>query len=202
MASVAAVLLAAGESTRMGESKALLPWRGQPLLRHQVQALHDAGFRPIIIVLGYHSDRLRQAVPSLPSTVVVENLRYRRGRSTSVVCGIEQVPANATGVLVLSVDQPRPASMLRRLREAFEESRPRLAVPAYKGRAGHPLLFSAALLPELLTVTESHQGMREVTSRHHEHRLLVDVDTPLALTDLNTHADYQAALRLAEAAQG
>ena len=198
MPNVAAVLLAAGESTRMEESKALLPWRGQPLLRHQVQALHDAAFRPIIVVLGHHSDRLRPIVPPLPSTVVVENLRYRRGRSTSVVCGIERVPANATGVLVLSVDQPRPASMLRRLREAFEESRPRLAVPAYEGRAGHPLLFSAALVPELLAITEERQGMREVMSRHHEDRLLVEMDTPLTLTDLNSRADYEAALPLAE----
>ena len=196
MPGIAAVLLAAGESTRMGEPKALLPWRGVPLIAHQAQALHDAGYGPIIVVLGHQGALLRAVLPKLPSLVVVENRRYLQGRSTSVVHGLKEAPPDAAGVLTLNVDQPRPATLLRRLRETFEESLPPLAVVAYNGKSGHPILFSAALIPELLAITEKRQGIREVVSRHHDSRLLVEVGTPLALIDLNTWADYEEALKL------
>ena len=198
MAGVAAVLLAAGESTRMGQPKALLPWVGRSLLAHHVYALADAAYGPIIVVLGHDAERLRPEVPALASVSVTVNPRYKEGRATSVVRGLQEVPAEATGVLVISVDQPRPATLLRRLREAFEEAHPVMAVPAYRGSAGHPPLFSAFLVPELLAVTEERQGLREVVTRHRHERLLVESDTPLALTNLNTQADYEEALRLVE----
>ena len=198
MDGVAAVLTAAGESTRMGRPKALLPWGGPSLLAHQVHALADAAYSPIIVVLGHDADRLRPEVPPLPPVTVTVNPHYREGRSTSVVRGLQEVPAEAAGVLVISVDQPRPANLLRRLREAFEAARPPMAVPAYHGGAGHPPLFSTALLPELLAITEERQGLREVVARHRQRRLLVEVDTPLALSNINTEADYEEALRLAE----
>ena len=199
MTGVAAVLLAAGESSRMGDPKALLPWQGLPMLSYQVHALAEAAYGPIIVVLGHQAERLRPAVPPLPSTTVTENLRYREGRSTSIIHGLREVPAEADGVLLISVDQPRPAAMLRQLREAFEAAiQPPLALPAYRGRTGHPPLFSTALIPELLAITEERQGMREVVSRYLDQRLLVEVDTPLALININTQADYKEALRLAE----
>ena len=197
MSGVAAVLLAAGESTRMRTLKALLPWQqGLSILASQVHALSDAGYTPIIVVLGHEAARLRGEVPMLPGVTVVENPRYKEGRATSVVRGVQEVPPNTEGVLIASVDQPRPTDMLRTLREAFQRERPAIALPAYEGRTGHPPLFAASLLPELLTVTEEREGLREVVSAHHGGRLLVPVDTPLALTNLNTQEDYEAALKL------
>ena len=197
MPAVAAVLLAAGESTRMGTLKALLPWqRDLSILASQVHALSDAGYRPIIVVLGHEAARLRSEVPPLPDVTVVENPNYAEGRATSVVRGAREVPPNAEGVLIASVDQPRPAGMLRTLREAFERKRPAIALPAYEGVTGHPPLFAGALLPELLAVTEEGEGLRAVVSAHHDERFLVPVDTPLALTNLNTQEEYEAALKL------
>ncbi len=199
---VAAVLLAAGESTRMGEMKALLPWTsGQSLLAHQAHALAEAGYAPIVVVLGHLGERLREELRSAPQAIVVENLRYREGRATSIVAGLRALPPGVGAVLIVSVDQPRSGALLSALRGAWLTERPLLAAPSFEGRAGHPPLFSAALLPELLGVTEEREGLREVVARHRERRLLVPVDDSLALTNLNTRDDYEAALKVASGEQ-
>ncbi len=193
---VAAVLLAAGESTRMQEMKALLPWTsGQSLLAHQAHALVGAGYYPVVVVLGHLADRLREEIKGASGVVVVENPRYREGRTTSIVAGLRALPPGVYGVLIVSVDQPRSDALLASLRGAWLAERPLLAVPSLDGRAGHPPLFDAALLPELLAITEEGEGLREVVSRHREERLFVPTRDPLTLTNLNTRDDYDAALK-------
>jgi molybdenum cofactor cytidylyltransferase len=98
-------------------------------------------------------------------------------------------------VLVLSVDQPRPASILTALIKAWEEQKPSLAMPAYRGRRGHPVLADGALLSELRAVTEEGLGLREVTERHRDETLVIEIDNPTVNLDLNTPADYEAAIR-------
>ena len=197
---VAAVLLAAGESTRMHEMKALLPWiSGRPLLAHQAHALAEAGYDPIVTVLGHLAERLRQVLTGPEPLQIVENPRYREGRTTSITAGLHALPDDVSAVLIVSVDQPRSGALLSRLREAWLASRPAIAVPSLDGNAGHPPLFDAALLPELRAITEERQGLQEVVSRHRSERVLVPVDDPLTLTNLNTREEYEAALRLAQA---
>ncbi|MCH7608918.1 MAG: nucleotidyltransferase family protein [Chloroflexi bacterium] len=193
---IAAVLLAAGESTRMGEPKALLPWGGQPLIAHQVSALHEAGYAPLVVVLGHGAERVAEALPDHITLDVAINARYEQGRTTSIVLGVLRlIEAGVDGVVIASVDQPRSAGMLRTLREAFERERPQIAVPSLGGRPGHPPLFSGGLLPELLKVSEETEGLRQVMRDFGEGRLLVPVDDPLTLTNLNTHEEYEAALK-------
>ena len=202
MSEIAAVLLAAGASQRMGRPKPLLPWlQGQPLIACQTQALHDAGYSPVIVVLGSEAERIRPVVPALPGLTVVEHFGYREGRATSVVQGMQVLPADTGGVVVLNVDSPRPTAMLGLLKTAFEASRPALAVLAHGGQFGHPWLFSAGLLPELLAISEERQGLREVESRHRDEWLLVEAGSPVALTNINTDSEYQAALAMAQAAE-
>ena len=196
---VAAVLLAAGESSRMHEMKALLPWvNGKPLLTHQAHALAEAGYDPIVAVLGHLAGRLRLALTGPGPVQIVENPRYREGRATSITAGLRALPDDVAGVLIVSVDQPRSGELLSRLREAWLASRRAIVVPSLDGAAGHPPLFDASLLPELRAVTEERQGLREVVSRHRAERLLVPVDDPLTLTNLNTREQYETALRLAQ----
>lgn len=196
---VAAVLLAAGESTRMHEMKALLPWLGgRSLLAHQAHALAEAGYGPIVVVLGHLAERLRQVLTGPEPMQIVENPRYREGRTTSITAGLRALPDDVAAVLIVSVDQPRSGALLARLREAWLAQRPAIAVPSLDGNAGHPPLFDTALLPELRAITEEGQGLREVVSRHRAERVLVPVDDPLTLTNLNTREQYEAALRLAQ----
>ena len=195
---VAAVLLAAGESTRMGEPKALLPWAGLPLVAYHVTTLHEAGYDPLVVVLGHEAERVAGALPTDIPLEAVVNDRYEQGRTTSIVAGaLHLLEANVDGVLIASVDQPRSLALLRTLREAFEREQPRIAVPSLDGRPGHPPLFAGELLPELLQVTEETEGLRQVVRNFGDGRLLVPVDDPLTLTNLNTHEEYEAALKLA-----
>jgi molybdenum cofactor cytidylyltransferase len=194
------VLLAGGESSRMGELKALLPWvDGSPIIAYQVRALSEAGYAPIVVVLGHEADRVRAALPPEIEVTIVVNERYKEGRSSSIVAGVDALRGLRIGaVLIASVDQPRPAWMLRELRFARERQPAAVLTPSYRHRAGHPTLFEGSLVADLLRVTEEGQGLREVVKRHAGSRAFVDIDDPLVLTNLNTREDYEAALETAK----
>ncbi len=201
---VAAVLLAAGESTRMREgddelaSKALLPWGDSTLVEYQVRALHEAGYEPIVVVLGHEAERVAAALPDDVPVSALFNQRYQIGRTTSIVTGVLPLATpDIDAVLIISVDQPRSVAMLRTLRETWESEQPYILVPTLDVKPGHPPLFDGGLIPEVLQVSEQTEGLREVMRNFHDKRLLVAVDDPLTLTNLNTQADYEAALKLA-----
>ena len=199
MTSIAAVLLAAGESKRMGQNKSLLPWiNDQPLIAFQTNSLVEAGFGPIVVVLGHQASEVKPAIPNLPSISVVENKDYKLGRSGSVICGLKELPENINGVVILNVDSPRNASVLRSLRIAFESSYDSLVVLSHKGVVGHPWIFPTTQMPELLTINEAGLGLREVESRHQEKWLLIETESPTCLTNINTPEDYKAELALAQ----
>ena len=188
---IAALLLAAGESTRMGQLKALLPWRGATLLEAQVAAMADAGLSPLLAVLGHRAGELRALLP--PSVSVVLNERYREGKSTSIVAGIAAVPLACEAAVVVAVDQPTEASVLRALAEAYAASRPAVLLPSVNHRRGHPTLFDRRVFPDLLAITEEREGLREVMTRYEPDIRYMNVDTELVRANLNSPPDYEAA---------
>ncbi len=191
---ISAVLLAAGLSTRMGQQKALLPWQGRTLLESQIAALLDAGASEVVVVLGYHAERLRPLAEAFPKTKTALNLRYKTGRSSSVRAGMRRIDPASEAILVLSVDQPRRPNTMRMVITAHAEGRSLITYPSYQGKGGHPIVFAARLLPELLRVRESRQGLREVVERHHADVRKVEVDDPQVVVDMNLPEDYQKAV--------
>ena len=111
------MLIAAGESTRMGQLKALLVWEGQPLVRYQSEALLAAPVERVVVVLGYRSDALEPLLPSDPRLQVVHNPDYGSGKVSSIVAGVDAVEPTCH-VLILGVDQPRAAATIRTVCEA------------------------------------------------------------------------------------
>ncbi len=191
---ISAVLLAAGLSSRMGQQKALLPWQGRTLLESQIAALLDAGVSEVVVVLGYHAERLRSLAEAFPKTTTALNLRYKTGRSSSVRAGMRFVDPSAEAILVLSVDQPRRADTMHRVIAAHAKGRSLITYPSYQGKGGHPIVFAIRLLPELLRVRESRQGLREVVERHRTEVRKMELDDPDVLLDLNQPEDYQRAI--------
>ncbi len=191
---ISAILLAAGESTRMRQQKALLPWQGTTLIQYQVSSLLEAGISQVIVVLGYRAERLRSLLEDTPGVETVLNLRYRTGKSSSVRAGVRQVPPNASAVLVLSVDQPRSPELVCQVMDAYREKKAPVTYPAYEGRGGHPIIFDGALLPEMASVRESRQGLREVVQRHRAHANRFTLDDSQVLLDLNEPGEYEKAV--------
>ena len=188
---IAGILLAAGESTRMGQLKALLPWRGATLLQSQVAAMEAGGVQPVIAVLGHRADDLRQLLP--PFVQIALNDRYREGKSTSIGCGIAALPADVEAAVVVAVDQPTEATVIHALVDAYAAAEPPIILPSVNFRRGHPTLFGRAVFPELLAISEEREGLREVMTRYESGIQYVNVETELVRANLNSPADYEAA---------
>jgi molybdenum cofactor cytidylyltransferase len=190
---IAAILLAAGESRRMGVLKPLLDWAGETLIEYQVHQLREAGVDHVIAVLGHSADEVRPLAERAGATVVV-NASYAEGRASSLRAGAASVPPGAAEIAVLGVDQPRPASVTARLLVEHLASGALITLPAYLGKRGHPAFLCGSLLPELCTVDDVTEGLRAVVHRHAADVSDVAFDTPIVLLDINTREDYERAL--------
>lgn len=212
MARIAALLLAAGESTRMGRLKALLPWQGKTLLERQLTALLSAGVSRTVVVLGHQSEKLEPLIKDVALVQSVYNPDYRQGKITSIKAGLralQQVWESDPGapreeaVLVLNADQPRSADTIRRLLElhlrpdvGLVEQPLLITIPTYHGKGGHPIILSTSLMPELMGISEDTLGLKDVVRRHSSKAQRVEIDAPEVLLDLNTPEDYHKALEI------
>ena len=195
MESAVAILLAAGESRRMGRSKALLPWQGVSLLEHQIAALRSGGVDNVVVVLGHQADKLTTVLEGVEGVTWQINPNYLQGKTTSIKVGVRALePDRPDAVLILNVDQPRSAETIRFLLKEHRSGKNLITIPEYRGRGGHPIVLDSALLGELLSIDEETLGVKAVVQRNLALTRRVEMDTPEVLWDLNTPEEYQAAL--------
>ena len=192
MPHISAILTAAGESSRMGRPKALLPWRGTTLVEYQASSLLEGGAAEVVVVLGHEHETI---VPHIRGDRVryVVNPHYAMGKTTSVKAGLRELGPEVTDVMLLAVDQPRPPEIVARVVDSHLEAGALVTSPRYRGRGGHPLVFSAALRDELSLITEEGQGVRAVFRAHADDVNEVHIDDPVIRLDLNTPEDYRQA---------
>ncbi len=191
---IAAILLAGGESSRMGAAKPLLEWGGKTLIEYQIAQLSEPPVDRLVVVLGHRADEVLPYVRgSGPDVVVVINEQYAEGRASSLRLGAAALSDDTTAVLVLSVDQPRPHDVIARLVDAHRRSGSLITVPTYEEKRGHPPLLDGSLLPELREVNEATQGLRAVIGRHAVDVNELPFETPAVLLDLNRPQEYQKA---------
>ena len=183
--SIAGLILAAGESQRMGFPKALLRYGDETFL-DTLTGLFAARCSPVIVVLGAGAEDIR-AQARRPATFVV-NSEYQRGMTTSLQCGLRAVPAEAEGVLFTLVDHPaiKPGT----LDALLAPPRPLLRVPRRGPNRGHPIWFSRALIPELLAIPEGGAA-NAIIRRHAAETEFLDVDDPGVLYDIDTPDAYR-----------
>jgi molybdenum cofactor cytidylyltransferase len=191
---IAGLLLAAGESTRMGSPKPLLDWHGRPLVRYQAEQLRKGGCDLVVIVLGYRADRVLPFVDGLAGTHVVINPDYRQGRATSVRAGAAVIPPGVRWVMDLGVDQPRPARSVREVVKALADSTAAIVIPTYRGRHGHPTAFAGRLLQEIREVQDATLGLRAVVQQHEKEIQEVEASSDAVLLDVNTADEYVKAV--------
>jgi molybdenum cofactor cytidylyltransferase len=184
---IAAVVLAAGGSTRMGRPKALLLWQGRSLLRHTVGVAREAGCNPVIVVLGAAADRLRPDLDGVP-VLLAENPDWELGPGTSIRVGLDAIgPADA--VVFLACDQPLvDAAHVRRLIAAHRETGRPMAASGYAESAGVPALFARECFPDLGSLPPG-SGAKQLIARHPE--AVAVVPFPAGAIDLDTPEDYE-----------
>jgi len=189
---IAAVILSAGESSRMGRPKALLPIDGRTFIEKIVEALRQAGLENIIVILGYDAEAMRQKITHLPVTILV-NPDYRKGQLSSLRVAIRHLLANdrCSGLLVHLVDHPYiDAALVNLLIERFEDSGKLIAVPRYHGKRGHPVIFARSLFGELLNAPED-QGAKAVVNAHRDETLEIETEDEGITLDIDTPDLYR-----------
>ena len=183
------VILAAGNSTRMGSPKQLLDYGGKPLLRHAADvALRSMCCANVMVVLGSRSAELRPALDGLPVTIL-ENPRWEEGMGTSIHTGVELAQAaGLDGVILALADQPlvTPDSLDRLIHTHLETGQPIVAAQ-YAGTVGVPVFFSREFFPKLLAL-KPQQGCKGVILSHSEHAF--HLECPEAEIDIDTPQDY------------
>ncbi len=181
---VAGVVLAAGGSTRLGRSKPLLDWHGQPFVRAVASTALAAGLQPVVVVTGSQADDVGLALAGTPVSIV-HNAAWESGQASSIRAGLQAVPATAGAVVFLLADQPQvDADVISALVGQHAAGLDPIVAPlVMMERRGNPVLFDRVTFPDLLTV-QGDVGGRALFSKHrvqylpwYDERLLLDVDT-------------------------
>jgi len=189
---VAGVILAAGESSRMGRDKALLPLGRLTFLEHLVGVLHGE-VAPLLVVLGHHGDEIEQQIPSHQPVHVLRNPDYRLGQLSSLQVALRFLDGqNAEAALVCLVDHPAISKpIVRGLLERFRAAAAPILIPTHQGRRGHPVLFSRRVFRELLEAP-LQEGARSVVRRHEKDVEFVETDDSGILLDIDRPEDYES----------
>ena len=187
---VAAILLAGGESSRMRQPKALLEWgAGQTLIEYQIDELRQPPVERVIVVLGHRAEQIRPFAEKIECEVIVNEL-YERGRASSVRMGARALPEDTRTIVILDVDQPRPRTVIHRLIESHIRASGMITVPTFDGQRGHPTIIDGWLLPELRRVRERTQGLRGLVEALEVDVLEVPMESDIVLLGMNTPAEY------------
>jgi len=186
---IAAVVLAAGTSSRLGSPKQLLSFRGRPVLVAVVENLLTSRLDRVVVVLGHQSGEVARVLEGLPVEVVV-NQRYIEGQASSLKCGLAALDPEVRAALFALGDQPlvRP-STVRLLVDGYR-SAGGIAAPFYQGQRGNPVIFDRRFFPDL-ELLKGDAGAREIIRSNPESLLRVDVDDPGVVLDIDTWEDYQ-----------
>ncbi len=188
---MAGLILAAGQSRRMGRDKALLAYHGRTFLENIIDALGAAGVAKVTVVLGHHAETIRGAV-NLEAVRVVVNHHYQRGQTSSLQRGLAAVATDLPEAVILClVDHPAISSeVITKLSESFESTRPPVLIPTYKGERGHPVVIRQSLFPELLALPPEEPA-NTVIRKYRNATQFVEVTDPGILLDVDDPAAYE-----------
>jgi len=190
---ISGMLLAAGESKRMGKPKQLMPLGQSTIVEQTINNLLDSTLDELIVVVGNRAEEIIRAIANKPIKIAV-NQNYQQGMSSSIIAGLHMINHQAQAVMLILGDQPFIASStINKLISEFHSHDKGIAIPIYKGRRGHPVIFSMRYKEELLKV-KGDIGGKQIIKDHSDDILEVAVDSEGILIDINTMNDYQSHL--------
>jgi len=188
---ISALLLAAGESRRMGKPKQLMPFGQSTILAQAIDNLAGSAVDEIIVVLGYRAEEITKTIATKPVKIAI-NPNYREGMSTAITAGLNLVAGQSKAVMLALGDQPLVDSQtINRLIGQFYNHDKGIVIPTYQGKRGHPVIFAIKYKPELLEL-KGDIGAREIIKNHADDTLEVAVDSEGIISDIDTRSDYQS----------
>ena len=184
------IVLAAGESSRMGTDKALLVYRGKTFLENIISTLHEAGVRRVIVVLGHHADLIQQSI-NLSAVEIVIHQDYRLGQTSSLQAGLRVLAGKQTeGVVLCLVDHPAISTdTVQTLIQGFRSAGSPVVIPQLRGKHGHPVLVSREVYQQILALGLD-EGADTVIHRYRPQAYFVDVADPGILLDVDDPEGY------------
>lgn len=183
------VILAAGKSERFGENKMLVNVLGEPLIRRVVKNALNSQVDEVIVVLGYMAEEIEKVLRDLPCKTVL-NENFEEGMSSSIKMGLSKASRNAEAVLILPGDYPLvTAEDINKVISTFKETKAEIVIASYKGKPGHPILFSQKLFDEIKEIREEGQGLKAIVRRHRKNIILAETSSPGVLVDVDTKED-------------
>jgi molybdenum cofactor cytidylyltransferase len=195
------IMLAAGESSRMGTLKALLPWGETSLIQAQIEQVAKSQIGELVVVIGYQYELLEPVLMAMKNkfkdelnVTIMINSDYESGKTSSIRAGMARISQESKGVVILGVDQPVQTRTLDQLLSALKEDG--ICIPVFEDEKGHPPVFSSTYYDEIKNVSEKHEGLREVTHSHPNHMQFIEVDEPQVLLNFNHEQDYTSAKQM------
>jgi molybdenum cofactor cytidylyltransferase len=189
---IVGIVLSAGESSRMGRPKALLPIEGQTFLERIVAALKKTQVGKIIVVLGHDAENMTREIKHLPVEVLI-NSDYQLGQLSSLQTAVRHLQSDehCDGMLVHLVDHPYiDGKLVDLMIQRFYESTKLIVVPRYQGKRGHPVIFSRSLFGELLAAP-IEQGAKAVVNAHAKETLEIAAGDEGVTIDIDTPDEYR-----------
>lgn len=189
MGEIWAVILAAGESKRMGTPKMLLPFNGSTMIESVIDNVTRSNVDKTLVVLGAERDSLKQLSGILPA-VCCYNDEYKQGMLSSVICGFRNIPAGTRAVMVFQGDQPliKPF-VINSVIHAYISSDKGIIIPVYNNRRGHPVLIDYKYRDEIVKLSRD-KGLRSLAYKFPDDVLEVLTDAPGILRDFDTYDQY------------
>jgi CTP:molybdopterin cytidylyltransferase MocA len=193
---VVGIVLAAGESRRMGKLKALLPFGERTVIEQVIHNLSQVNLDSVSVVLGHRAPEIAAVVERLPVQIHY-NAHYREGMTSSVQVALRYIAPVPKAYLFALVDQPHLGhEPVQRVLEAFMTQTPPkgLVIPTYQGKRGHPIILSCKYRHEVLALGPQ-QGLNLVTRGHPEDTLEIPLADDLILQDMDYPEEYEAVLK-------
>jgi len=188
---IAGLILAAGESSRMGRDKALLTFHGRTFLETIISTLQEAAVHNVAVVLGHRAEEIQKAA-KLEGVQVVINSEWRQGQTSSLQAGLRALDRPYLEAIVLAlVDHPAVSvATLQALITCFRDTAAPLVIPVRELKRGHPVIISRALFPELLSL-QSDEGANLVTRKYRDSTQFLEVDDPGILLDVDDEETFR-----------
>lgn len=187
---LAGIVLAAGESRRMGQPKQLLPFGERTILERVVDTLLAAGVGEVIVVLGHLAERVGAVLGDRPVRAVI-NEAYRQGMLSSVKCGVRAIGTGYDSVLFALGDQPHiTCTVVSEVIGAYRTGNAGMVIPCYGGKKGHPIIINLQRYREAIVNLPENVGLNALMQEHAKDVRLIDVTTDDIIRDIDVPDDY------------